>query len=209
MAYIWKFCWRYSHFTRQVLRTINEICFPFRNILCSLVYNFTDRSSHQRCSVIKGVLRNFAKFIGKHLCQSLFFNKVADLEPCNFIKKETLAQVFSCAYCEISKNTFLSKHVFFPVAPSVLMFQNRELPSFIIHYLYALKRLIKAERTSNWSLHIESTNIKQVKCICFVWSYQLCQTRKNVLSAYAKYYWAVSLVVQNVCPYFAWSQAFR
>ena len=25
----------------------------------------------------KGVLRNFAKFIGKHLCQSLFFNKVA------------------------------------------------------------------------------------------------------------------------------------
>ena len=24
----------------------------------------------------KGVLRNFAKFIGKHLCQSLFFNKV-------------------------------------------------------------------------------------------------------------------------------------
>ena len=26
----------------------------------------------------KGILRNFAKFTGKHLCQSLFFNKVAD-----------------------------------------------------------------------------------------------------------------------------------
>ena len=26
----------------------------------------------------KGVLRNFAKFTGKHSCQSLFFNKVAD-----------------------------------------------------------------------------------------------------------------------------------
>ena len=25
----------------------------------------------------KGVLRNFTKFKGKHLCQSLFFNKVA------------------------------------------------------------------------------------------------------------------------------------
>ena len=24
---------------------------------------------------------------------------------CNFIKKETLAQVFSCEFCEISKNT--------------------------------------------------------------------------------------------------------
>ena len=38
-----------------------------------------DRSSHRRCSVKKGVLRNFAKFTGKHLCQSLFFNKVAGL----------------------------------------------------------------------------------------------------------------------------------
>ena len=26
---------------------------------------------------------------------------------CNFIKKENLAQVFSCEFCEISKNTFL------------------------------------------------------------------------------------------------------
>ena len=26
------------------------------------------RSSHQRCSVRKGVFRNFTKFIGKHLC---------------------------------------------------------------------------------------------------------------------------------------------
>ena len=27
----------------------------------------------------KGVLRNFAKLTGKHLCQSLFFNRVAGL----------------------------------------------------------------------------------------------------------------------------------
>ena len=27
-------------------------------------------------------------------------------EACNFIKKDTLAQVFSCEFCEISKNTF-------------------------------------------------------------------------------------------------------
>ena len=29
----------------------------------------------------KGVLRNFPKFTGKHLCQSLFFDKVAGLRP--------------------------------------------------------------------------------------------------------------------------------
>ena len=31
------------------------------------------RSSHQKCSIRKDVLRNFAKFTGKRLCQSLFF----------------------------------------------------------------------------------------------------------------------------------------
>ena len=38
----------------------------------------------------KRCFRNFAKFTGKHLCQSLFFNKAAGLAR-NFIKKKTLA----------------------------------------------------------------------------------------------------------------------
>ena len=71
------------------------------------------RSSHQRCSVKKDVLRNFTKFTGKHLHQSLFFNKVAGLRPeaYNFINKETLAQVFSCEFCETSKNTLFTEHL--------------------------------------------------------------------------------------------------
>ena len=28
------------------------------------------------------------------------------VQACNFIKKETLAQMFSCEFCEIFKNTF-------------------------------------------------------------------------------------------------------
>ena len=32
-------------------------------------------------------------------------------EACNFINKETLAQAFSCEFCEISKSTFLSEHL--------------------------------------------------------------------------------------------------
>ena len=31
------------------------------------------------CSMKKGVLRNFAKFKEKHLCQSFFFDKVASV----------------------------------------------------------------------------------------------------------------------------------
>ena len=37
------------------------------------------RSSCWEVFCEKGVLRSFTKFTGKHLCQSLFFNKVADL----------------------------------------------------------------------------------------------------------------------------------
>ena len=54
----------------------------------------------------KGVLKNFARFTGKHLCQSLFLNKI--FEDYNFVKKETLAQVFSCKFYEIFKITFLN-----------------------------------------------------------------------------------------------------
>ena len=32
------------------------------------------------------------------------------LEACN-LQKETLAQVFSCEFCEISKNTFFTDHL--------------------------------------------------------------------------------------------------
>ena len=95
----------------------------------------------QKCSAKKGVLRNFTNFTGKHLFQSLSFNKVAGLrsatllkkrlwpKACNFIKKETLAQVFSCEFYEISKSTFSYRtplvaasvlgHVFFMVHANV------------------------------------------------------------------------------------------
>ena len=56
----------------------------------------------------KDVLRNFTKLTGKQLFQSLFFSVP---EACNFIKKETLAEVFSCEFCEISKNTFFTEHL--------------------------------------------------------------------------------------------------
>ena len=32
-------------------------------------------------------------------------------QVCNFIKKETSAQVFSFKFCEISQNTFLTEHL--------------------------------------------------------------------------------------------------
>ena len=45
------------------------------------------KSSHQSGFIRKDVLRNFAKSSEKHLCQSLFFDKVAGLKRlCLFVK---------------------------------------------------------------------------------------------------------------------------
>ena len=64
-----------------------------------------NRSIHPDVFCEKGVLKEFAKFTGKHLCQRLFFNKVAGLRPATLLNK-TLTQVFSCECCEILKNNF-------------------------------------------------------------------------------------------------------
>ena len=52
------------------------------------------RSSRPEVLCKKGVLRNFAKFIGKHLGQSLFFNKVAGLSPATLLKKRLWHRCF-------------------------------------------------------------------------------------------------------------------
>ena len=77
-----------------------------------------DRSSHRRYSVRKVVLRNFTKFTGKHLCQSLFFNKVAGLRPatllkrrlwpeaCNFIEKKDWHSFFPMNFVKFLRTLF-------------------------------------------------------------------------------------------------------
>ena len=49
-------------------------------MILKLMGNRNARSSHPEVFYKKGVLRNFAKFTEKHLCQGLFFNKVAGLQ---------------------------------------------------------------------------------------------------------------------------------
>ena len=77
----------YIKLMSNVNREIADIYLQY-NILSfvSLSCLSSSRSSHRMCSVRKGVLRNFAKFTGKRLCQSLFVNKVAGLRPLFFNK---------------------------------------------------------------------------------------------------------------------------
>ena len=98
-------------------------------------YKVTDRSSRPEVFNKIGVLKNFAKFTGKHLCQGLFLIKL-QAEAYNFIKKETLAQVFSCEFCEISKNTFFYRTPL--VATSVLTKHFQDIKKLTLSYILKL-----------------------------------------------------------------------
>ena len=63
-----------------------------------------DRSSHRRCSVRKDVLRNFAKFTGKHLCQGLF---MSGPKACIFIKKRLWHRCFPANFTNFLRTPFL------------------------------------------------------------------------------------------------------
>ena len=76
----------------------------------------------QRCSVAKeGVVRNFAKFTGKHLCTSLFFNKVAGLRPLLkkrlwhrpsiLLKKRLWYMCFRVNFAKFLRTSFLIEHL--------------------------------------------------------------------------------------------------
>ena len=74
------------------------------------------RSSHRRCSVKMVFLQISQKFTGKNTCARVsFFNNVPG-QACNCIEKETLAQMFSCEFCEISKNNFFTEHLWATVS---------------------------------------------------------------------------------------------
>ena len=77
-------------------------------------------------------------------------------EACNFIKKETLAQAFSCEFCEISKNTFFYRTALAAASVPVLRYsialaghiaKSRKLAVkaffnilFLTHVIYYLER---------------------------------------------------------------------
>ena len=74
---------------------------------CLKASNF--RSSHQRCSLRKGVPRNFAKFTGKHPCQSLFLNKVTGLRAATLLKKRLWHRCFPVNFVKFLRTPFLQK----------------------------------------------------------------------------------------------------
>ena len=59
----------------------------------------------------ESVLRTFAKFTGKHRCQSLFLNKVAGLKPATLLKKRPWHRCFPVNFAKVLRTPFLIEHL--------------------------------------------------------------------------------------------------
>ena len=86
------------------------------------------RSSHWRCSIKKVVLKNFAKFTGKYRARASFWMKLQASGLQLYLKK-TLTQVFSCEFCQISKNTFFTEHLW--MTASAISLHNKRYSNFV------------------------------------------------------------------------------
>ena len=67
----------------------------------------SNKFKSRRCSIKKAAPENFTKFTGKHMCQSLFFNKVAGF-PVNiakFLRTSILKNIAN--FGKLSRTSFL------------------------------------------------------------------------------------------------------
>ena len=88
---------------RKFLEIPNQKIFP---LTCDFTVA-TCGGSHQRCSIKKSILENSAKFSGKHLYQSLFFNKVKGLSPATLLKKRLWHRCFPVNFVKFLRTAFL------------------------------------------------------------------------------------------------------
>ena len=130
----------------EIKKHVNHII-GFKNLICQdLKWHINHKSSHLRCSVESCSLK----------CYKIHRKTHAPEPPAyNFIKKETLAQVFSCEFCEISKNTFPTEHLW--ATASVITWTTSQKHALLIfgiqiisdkHLQSVFRKLTKAIRLS-------------------------------------------------------------
>ena len=111
----------------------------------------------------KGVLRNFSKFTGKHLCRSLFFNKVAGLRPATLLKKKLLHRCFPANVGKFLRTSFLIEHPRWLLlsvgkTKTVKLKPLYKLIYWIqMYFLYSQIKVVKENSSSKQRKHLKKT----------------------------------------------------
>ena len=97
-------------------------------LILNLNINTICRSSRLEVFCKNVVPENFLKFTGKHLCQSLFFNKVAGLQPFKYLrwyglltqlyqKRGLWHRCFPVNFAKFLTTPFLTEHLWWLLLP--------------------------------------------------------------------------------------------
>ena len=99
--------------------------------------------TNQKCSVRKGVLRNFVKFTGKHLCQSLFFNKVVGVRASTLSKKGLWHGCFPADFAKFLGTLFLQNFC----GRELLEFKQIESKNLLNHWkLFVMREMVSLKK---------------------------------------------------------------
>ena len=152
------------------LKLISNLFLHFRLIELLVIYSFDEHARFdaeavvQRCSVKRVFLKN-SKDSQENTCARVSFLIKLQTSGYDFIKKETPAQVLSCEFCEIFKNTFFYRTL--PVAASVDAlhhFSFKEIlriqPEYVpLIFLGNLKFYVKVIGTACFTLPLVLSNL--------------------------------------------------
>ena len=136
-------------------------------------YGPTIRSSHPWVFCKKGVLRNLAKFAGKHLCQNLLFNKVVGLakftgkhpcqsffliklqicRPTTLLKKRLWHRCFPANFAKFLRTPFLTEHFggcFYTVKSTLQRTVSNEFTKTLINLTFMIGSCIEFIYSCLW-----------------------------------------------------------
>ena len=119
----------------------------------------------------KSVLRNIAKFTGKYLCQSLFFNKVAGLRPVTLLKKRLWHRYFPVNFAKFLRTSFLQN-----TSGRLLLTRNEISCKHPFENKITLFATIKIKRVSHSQNKVNYDDVNTLSTSCNV------NTFKNSLS---------------------------
>ena len=120
----------------------------------SLRVAFPKETSKSRPEVFfKKVLLKISQSSQENTCVRDSFLAKLETSACNFIKKETLAQVFSCEFCKISKNTFFYRTLLVAASDRsgifsvyIFLFVSFLLSQGIVRKVYTFEKKILLKR---------------------------------------------------------------
>ena len=94
----------------------------------------------------KGVLRNFGKFTGKHLCLSLFLNKVAGLIPATLFKKRLWRRGFPVNFAKFLRTLLFIEHLWWLLLHSKGIIRDTRIKASVIPH-----KLFPRSTTKGWT----------------------------------------------------------